>query len=334
MKLRTLAVAVAAATLLLTGCSNPNNVDPEGGSGTPWTFEDGRGETVSLEAAPTRIVAQANAAAALLEMGIRPVAIFGSSSLESDPALQGFDLTGIESVGEVYAELDLPAILSLEPDLIVAGWYPLESLPAKGYLGGLYGADDTVEKLQDMAPIVGIETASSAVATLEDYEALATAWGAEPSADFTAAKEDYLAAAAELRDAFASKPDLTLLPVEFLSSGFRVAETSLIADTADLVELGAQFVQPEGPIVENWEDLNYESTDAYQADVVFLSQRSDALTADGVLENHPTASNIKAITAGAIIPWYLDDYNTYARYAEHLRTITQGVLDADEDLVP
>ena len=92
-----------------------------------WSFVGGDGETVTLDAVPTRIIASQDAAAGLIPLGIRPVAIYADSAVADAKALQGLDLTGIEIIGQAWGEVDVEKAAALEPDLIVAEFWPLET---------------------------------------------------------------------------------------------------------------------------------------------------------------------------------------------------------------
>jgi len=87
-----------------------------------------------------RIAAYTAPGAALLSFGIRPVAVFGNVPLV-DPLLEGLDLTGVESGGETYGEVNLEKLLVLGVELIVTAFDPNQdgrrssrSTPAVGAL--------------------------------------------------------------------------------------------------------------------------------------------------------------------------------------------------------
>ena len=54
----------------------------------PWTYTDGSGQTVTLDAAPQRIIASQDAAAGLIPLGIRPVGIYADGPIADAKALQ------------------------------------------------------------------------------------------------------------------------------------------------------------------------------------------------------------------------------------------------------
>ncbi len=71
-----LRAALAAASLLLAAACGGGSSD---GSDAAWTFTDDLGTRISLDAAPRRVAASKDVAAALADMGLgdRVVAVFG-----------------------------------------------------------------------------------------------------------------------------------------------------------------------------------------------------------------------------------------------------------------
>ncbi|WP_377450809.1 ABC transporter substrate-binding protein [Rhodococcoides fascians] len=72
------AVLSVVGVTVLTGCSSSDNGPAESNGATSefgFSYVDGRGETVELDAVPSRIVASEQAAAALIPLGIRPIGI-------------------------------------------------------------------------------------------------------------------------------------------------------------------------------------------------------------------------------------------------------------------
>src|SRR5690606_38907809 len=101
-----LPISVAALALL------PALVQAE-----PWSYTDSLGNTITLDTVPTRIIASQDAAAGLIPLGIRPVAIYADSPIAEAKALEGLDLTGIEIIGQAWGEVDVEKAAVLEPDL-------------------------------------------------------------------------------------------------------------------------------------------------------------------------------------------------------------------------
>ena len=91
-------------------------------SGTqPWGFTDDRGTELGAARVPERVVAYVRAGAALLDLGVTPVAVYGSGhdGPVYDPAKAGgLDAAGVPYVGSGRA-LDEELLRELRPDVIV-----------------------------------------------------------------------------------------------------------------------------------------------------------------------------------------------------------------------
>ncbi len=134
-------------TLFVTACGDDDASDSGSGSAAEsappeatgeWSFTDDRGIDVTLPEQPERIVAYHNAAAALIPLRVHPVGVFGGSAPEDSSLLAGLDLDGIDSVGEVYGELNFEALAAADPDLIVTLFDPAQEGPSFGFLGGCW----------------------------------------------------------------------------------------------------------------------------------------------------------------------------------------------------
>lgn len=176
-------LAAASLTLALTACSSDvkeadGDKPASGATGAtdgPWEFTDGSGEVVRLDKVPTRIIAHSAEAAALMSYGIRPVGIYGDEPVETDPNLQGLDLTGIEILGEEWGSIDVAKASTLSPDLIVADWWPAE----KAHSGLENGVKAKSKKIAKLAPFVGASQGDSILDLTEGYERLAESLGAD-----------------------------------------------------------------------------------------------------------------------------------------------------------
>jgi len=293
----------------------------------PWTYTDGAGETITLDAVPTRIIATEDAAAALIPLGIRPVGIIGNSLPEDAKPLQGLDLTGIEMVGVTHNEIDLEKAAMLQPDLVIAEYWPLDH-----EWGG--GADVTGpgSPLRDLAPVTGPAQLDSVVGLIAEYEELAASLGADLSDPAIAAEKAAFEAA---RDAFSAaakaKPGLTALAVWAGNDGLWVASPKGAAELMDLQSWGLAFLEPElNPDSGYWETLSWEQSDRYQPDIILIDNR--VATNRAAAEAKPTWTAIKAAAAGAVGEWpayWLRNYGAYARELEKLAAVVNA---ADENL--
>src|SRR6478609_8994023 len=122
--------AIALVTALaLTACGSDGastTASPEGSatpSAGPWSWTDDLGQTVELDQAPVRVAAYGDAAAALWNFGVTPVAIFTWSDPVEDMMFDGLDLDDTEVVGSTYGEINLEQLAAAQPDIIVATSY-------------------------------------------------------------------------------------------------------------------------------------------------------------------------------------------------------------------
>jgi iron complex transport system substrate-binding protein len=288
----------------------------------PWSFTDGSGQTIALEEAPARIIASQDAAAALIALGVRPVAIYAFSAPAEAKTLQGLDLDGIEIIGQAYGEIDIEKAAALQPDLIVDEYWP----ETKEW-GGV-GAE-MAAALSALAPVTGVTIAPSNIALIERYEDFALSLGASP--EFGATDKVRFETA---RDAFsaalAAKPGLTVLAAG-ARDAFYVAEPGLSPELTDFVAWGMTIVSPEEINSRGYfEALSWENVDKYQADLLILDNRSvDRQTA----EAQPTWTTLKAAAAGAVAEWPAWWLRNYGAYASELEKLTVAINSADPALV-
>jgi len=308
---------LAASVLLLT---LPAQADP-------WTYTDGTGQTVTLDAVPTRIIAGADAAAGLIPLGIRPVAIFADSPVAESKALEGLDLTGIEIIGTVWGEIDIEKAAALQPDLVIAEYWPLDGTWSGG--DAISGADSPMRAL---APITGPTQKDSILTLIQDYEALAESLGADLSAPNVAAdKAEFEASLARFKTAIAAKPDLSVLAVWAGTDALYVAAPPGSAELLDFKAWGLGLIAPE--IADDrgyWETLSWEQADKYQPDLLIVDNRS-AQTIK-IAEAQPTWTTIKAAAAGAVTEWPAFWLRNYHAYAGALDKLTLAIDAADPAL--
>lgn len=330
-----LAALAAASTLLVAACGDDSSsgagatADAGAAPAGAWTYTDGSGETATLDETPTRIVAHASAAAALMSFGIEPVGIYADTPVADDLALQDLDLSGIEIVGEEWGVINIEAVAGLEPDLIVSEWWPVE----EAYSGMEEGTNH--ETLSEIAPVVGVAQGSSIVQMIEDYAELATALGADlDDPELAATRERFDAAVAGFEEATAAKPDLSVLAVSPSDEGLYVAVPEHAAELSDFVDWGLGLIVPETPDpgFEYWETLSWENADRYQADLIIVDQRGYPANLE-LAQDQPTWTSLTAAEAGAVAVWPAYWVRTYDAYAGALEELTAAIAAADEDLV-
>lgn len=291
-----------------------------------WTYTDQTGATVTLDAVPQRIIAHQDAAAGLIPLGIRPIAIFADSAVTEAKALEGLDLTGIEIIGQAWGEVDIEKAAALQPDLIVSEYWPL----SQDWSGG----EAVTTALSEIAPVTGVAQKNSILTLIEDYEALARSLGADTATQAIAAdRTRFETALADFRAALADKPGLTALAVWAGPDALYVAAPEGAAELTDFVTWGLDLIAPE--VADDrgyWETLSWENADKYQPDLLLVDNRS-ASTMETALAQ-PTWTLMRAAAEGQVAEWPAFWLRNYAAYAGALEKLTAAIAAADPDLTP
>ncbi|MBY6540353.1 ABC transporter substrate-binding protein [Rhodococcus sp. BP-349] len=288
-----------------------------------FSFVDGRGDTVELDAVPSRIVASEQAAAALIPLGIRPVGIWGGSSFESSIPLRGLDLDGIDSVGQAYGDIDVEQVAALDPDVIITGWYAGD---AYGGLG--LATSDLAKNLEQVAPFLAVSAQKPSSQTLRDYEALATELGADVDTEaITADRGTYDSAVADLKEAIAAKPGLTAIAIS-PSDQYYVAINDEFPELRDYQDWGLTLVESDVPRAADsgsFTPVSWENAGQYQPSLVLLDTRSYSTPLAELQAERPTWASVRAAEAGNIADWTTDATNNYASYTAQIVDLTTAI---------
>jgi len=320
---------VVLVAAVLAACGSDESGGATTGSG-PWTYTDGAGKIVTLDERPTRIIAHAYSAAALMEYGIRPIAVYADGPIAKDVGLASTDLSGIEVIGEEWGKIDVERAAELQPDLIVGDWWPVE----KAYSGTEGGVEERSKKIAELAPMAGPSQGDSILGLIEGYRELAAALGAdveggpgaEAKARFEAAREAFTAAAK-------AKPGLTALAISPWDDNYAIAVPKYAPELLDFQRWGLDVVNPAKPDPDfpYWQTLSFERADDYQPDLLLFDDRNYPGNLE-VLEAQPIAKSIKAYAAGAYTTWPAYWLHTYGDYAAQLERLTEVIDKADPDV--
>lgn len=330
---RLLASGVCALVVLgLAACSSdvPEDADAaptEGASPAgPWEWDDADGETVKLDEVPTRIVAHSGAAAALMSYGIRPIGIYADESVKTDPNLQGLDLDGIEILGEEWGSIDVAKASTLNPDLIVADWWPAE----KAHSGLEEGVKEKSKDLAQLADVVGAPQGESILALTEGYEELAESLGADIESSQGAKDRAAFEAARDEFSALMEEKEISALAVSPASDLLYVANPEFAPELLDFAEWGLGVIEPDAVDKDfpYWENLSWENADKYQPDVVLIDGRTFDESVK-TAEDQPTWTSIRAAQEGQVIEWPAFWLHTYRDYAAALEKLTDDLSDVD-----
>ena len=320
---------IAALTLVLTMTACGGTTGSDDGEGD-WSYKSADGKTYTAEQVPTRIIAQGEAAAALMSFGIKPKGVFLNDKLENTKALKGFDMSGIEILGETWGEIDAEKAAALRPDLIVTTYWPVE----KTYGGLEDGVKEESKKVGKLAPVVGATAGESVLTMIDGFETLAKSLGADiDDPKIAANKTAFEKARDRFKDVVAQKKGLTALGVSPADDLLYVAVPEHSAELTDFTEWGLDVTVPRDPDKKfpYWENLSWENTDKYQPDLLLLDDRNYETSMKSAAKQ-PTWKKIKAAEADAIVPWPAYWISTYEAYAEQLEKLSDSIEKADPDL--
>ena len=316
---------VTSLPFLLAACgAEDEEAPPTGGgaqAGGPFAFTDDRGEKISLDAMPERIVAHEYALAALWDYGVRPVGVYGSTPVAEQPLLADLDLAGVESVGEVWGEVNLEALAALRPDLIVSTWWPSEKL-----LGGIKD-DKLAGKMGAIAPLLGIHAQVPAATTIDHFEKLAVALGHSADApEVVSIRERYDAAVAGFQEAVKAKPGLKMMAVYADPEAMYVGKVEDYSDLREYAGWGLEVISGKSSD-PYWEVLSWENADRYEADLILHDGRATAPSQED-LSKIPVWSRLPAVEAGQLSPWHMEEAVSYRLFAGHIEELTSAIDSA------
>lgn len=326
MKRTLLAACAAAALVTLAACGSSSSDDDASG---PWTFTDDRGTKISLDAPPRRIVAQSSVAAALSELGLddQIVGTFGPLKLPDgsvDPQAAGLDPEDVTDVtgGGEYGSLDLEKLAALKPDLIVTNMYVKPDL--------WYLNDATAKRVDKLAPTLAINFQGlDLVETLESVEKVAARLGADiEDDDAVEARAAFDAASTRLTAVGEDLKGKTVLPVSATADLFYAGDPEQFPDIAYYQSIGLPIADVKAKKSSYWDELSWEKSDKYDADIVLWDNRLGAAGLKS-LKAQPVFSTIKGARADAYVPWAAVTPPGYEAYARIIDTL---VNDLKEEL--
>jgi iron complex transport system substrate-binding protein len=311
------------AGVLLSACGDAGD-DSGPAADQAWEYTDDRGKKLTLKARPQRVVAYAGAAAALWDLGLRPVGMFGPSKRadgSQDPQSGSVDLNAVTSVGNTFGEFNVEKYLSLRPDLLVSVMYDKKLW---------YVPDDSAAKIEQIAPTVGLNVAKVGLTdVLGRFEKLARALGADTGAtSVTEAKAAFDKAGTELADAAKAAAGVRVLALSASQDAVYVTIPEYYPDLTHLAERGVDLVVPaKADPTGFWETLSWENVAKYPADVIMYDARTQALQPDQ-LKSNAAWSRLPAVTAGQLIPWYSETPFSHRNLAPKLSEVATGLRRA------
>ncbi|HEX2314943.1 MAG TPA: ABC transporter substrate-binding protein [Thermomonospora sp.] len=308
---------------LLSACGGGDDggtAPKEGG----WSFTDDRGEKVTTDARPTRIVAYTPTAAALYDFGVTEgiVGVFGPTTLKDgrpDPMAGRLPVARMTVLANTYGEFNIEKYAGLRPEVLITNTYDPGNL--------FFLPEDAKEKILALAPSLAIKVARVPLPTpIQRYAELAASLGADlKSAQVTAAKARFDRASETLRQAAKAAGGLKVLAGSASPDLFYVSNPEVNTDLMYFRQLGVDVIVPDKTDTGgHFESLSWENADKYDADLILLDSRLSALQPKD-LTAKPAWSQLPAVKAGQIAPWPTEPIFSWAGSATLVESVAQAV---------
>ncbi|WP_026411861.1 ABC transporter substrate-binding protein [Actinomadura oligospora] len=319
--------ALALGAVLAACGDGKNGTAKASGDEGAWSFTDDRGQKAEAASRPRRVVAYVGAAAALWDFGVRDriVGVYGPAKLKDgsrDPQVGEVDISKVEIIGNAYGEFNIEKYAALRPELLVDHMFVKPDL--------FYVPAESKDKIFKLAPSVGVLAGDTTLTTpIEHYASLAASLGADlKSAANTAAKDRFDKAVTALRQAVAANKGLRVMAASASPDLFYVSSPAKNADLRFLTELGVEVIVP-GKLDQAgyFESLSWENADKYQADVILLDARTQALQPKD-LGSKPSWGNLPAVKANQVFAWEPEPRFSYAGCAPIIEKLAETVKNA------
>jgi iron complex transport system substrate-binding protein len=300
----------SGALVVLSACGSDSGSDAPAGGGS-WEFTDDRNKAVTRDARPTKVVAQISAAAALWDLGVRPIGTFGEATGASEALHGNVDTSAVTWVGQTWGEFNVEKLASLNPDLLVAPMQQKDQL--------WYVPEEAASKIEALCPTVGISYVGVPIDKVIDrYADLAGALGADVPAT---AKKDFDSAVAALASVVRAKSDLRVVFASGSKENLYLGNPAMFADLLFLKNQGLNLITPKFDAKEpHWEVLSWEQADKYPVDVVLYDVRNPSFfTTD--LAKYPTLAKLPAVGARQVLSWNPETPTSWAAFAPAVREL-------------
>ncbi|WP_233521338.1 ABC transporter substrate-binding protein [Streptomyces triticagri] len=323
------ALGAAGASTLLAACGSADDGAAADGKGS-WAFTDDRDRTARSDGTPRNLVAYVGAAAALHDLGVDCKGVFGPTKLKNGkPDIQAGDLDvdKVTVIGNAWGEFSIEKYASLQPDLLIT---TMNESPVLWYV-----PEESVKKVEALAPSIGILTAkSSLTGVIDRFAELAESLGADlqskrvkdAEARFRKASQALRRAA---REASAKGSGLRVMAVSAQADLLYVGAPDYFTDLRYYQDHGVRLVKPDNPAANGvFAELSWENADKYPADVILLDRRTGNLQPDELKASKPTWAKLPAVRAGQVVPWQNEARFSHAGYAPLIESLTEALQQA------
>ncbi|MFD7324980.1 ABC transporter substrate-binding protein [Streptomyces sp. NPDC059875] len=277
-----------------------------------WGFTDDRGAELTAVRPPERVVAYVRAGAALLDLGVTPVAVYGSGhdGQVLDPVKAG----GLAAAGVPYLgpgrNLDEDVVRSLRPDLVVDVTYDGKSA---------YALDEAVaERLGAGLVALSVGNELTLPTIIGRFGELGVALGASGGAavDSVGAAVDSVGAAEDVLRSAAAGTDVTVLALSGAGPDqVHLARPHAWPELARLQELGVRLLDPGPGAGANWLTADWEHAARLNPGLVLYDSRANAVG--------PGA--FPPVGHAGVAPWNPETPPSSAAYARVFRDLAEAL---------
>ncbi|MEU5220110.1 ABC transporter substrate-binding protein [Streptomyces sp. NPDC020807] len=273
----------------------------------PWAFTDDRGVESVAARVPERVVAYVRAGAALLDLGVAPVGVYGSGhdGAGLDPAKAGrLGDAGVPYLGGGRG-LDEGVLREARPDLVVDVTYDGK---------GPYALDEAVvERLGIPLVALSVGNELSLPGILGRFDALAGSLRGGPAAGAGSGSSGLADAEDVLREA-AGRSALSVLALSGGGSGqVHLARPAAWPELVRLAALGVRLVDPGPGAGVNWLTTDWGRVGELRPDVVLFDNRAHAAP--------PGSYGIP--DAARLVPWNPETPPSPDAYARFFRGVAE-----------
>lgn len=298
---RSFVLGAGGVALALTGCnasaSGGASADPSPSGAGGFSYTDARGKTIELAAAPTVVVAQSSAAAALWDAGFKVKGAYGElkeSNGKLDYQAGSLQLSELTAIGSTYGEFNLEKYAALGPQLLIDLSFDDKTL--------WYVPQDSASKIEALAPTLGTKMLNlNLLEIIGEFMELAKLLGADTSAPaISDAKTAFEAEVEKIRTAAAARP-LKVLAVSRDPEKAYIANAAQHPDLAYLQTLGVTFVEAKGKATDYFTEISYEKLAEFRGDLILSDSRNYASNAD--THGQAVWQSLPAVKAKQVYAW-------------------------------
>lgn len=282
------------------------------------TWTDARGEKVKISPATKTVVAQSSAAAALLDAGYRVAGAYGE--LTPTNGTLGYqagrlDTAELTVIGRKYGQFNMEEYAAMAPDLLIDMCYDNKTL--------WYVPKADVEQVEQLAPTLAIQTLDKDLpGMIGQFMRLSKDLGGDTSgAKVQEAKSDYQKALAAVRSAAEANPKVRVVAMSSSDTNVYFVDPDQVPDVSYLRELGATVPEIKAQPRMTFRTESWERAADHPADVILYDARVPKPT-------NAAWSNLPAVKAGQVHPWYAAAPYSYRSYAEVYRAYAKAIRKA------